>query len=62
MDYYHSWIYEHIFNTRWFIWTIVVSVFSLNFLGPILIWLVMNSKSLPFIPQKKEQSVKENPK
>lgn len=49
MDLYHSWIYENILNTKWFVWTIVIGVFTFNFLGPILVWFVMNSKSIPFL-------------
>ncbi|MFC4324072.1 hypothetical protein [Litchfieldia salsa] len=50
---YHTWIYEHILNTRWMVWGIVATVFLANLLGPIHIWFVMNSKSMPF--KKKEQ-------
>ncbi|HYK72925.1 MAG TPA: hypothetical protein VEV44_07315 [Pseudoneobacillus sp.] len=57
MDLYHSWIYIHILNTKWFIWTIVIAIFVLNFIGPILIWLVMNSKGIPFL-RKKEANEK----
>jgi hypothetical protein len=55
MNWYHSWIYEHILNTKWFMWSFVITVFALNFLGPILIWFVMNSKKIPLV-RKKQQS------
>jgi hypothetical protein len=49
MDLYHSWIYVHVLNTTPFLWTVVISVFAFNFLGPILVWFVMNSKSIPIL-------------
>ncbi|WP_102347534.1 hypothetical protein [Bacillus sp. Marseille-P3661] len=56
MDLYHSWIYIHILNTKWFIWSIVVMVFGFNFLGPILVWYIMNSKKLPIIKKIKQNT------
>lgn len=50
MDYYHWWIYVYIFNTKWFVWSVVLIVFAFNLLGFVLLWLVMNSKSI--LPQK----------
>ena len=49
MDLYHSWFYEYILNTPYFLWTVVVFVFGFNFLGPVLVWFVMNSKSIPLL-------------
>ncbi len=58
MDIYHTWIYVNILNQEWFIWTIITMVFLLNFLAPIHIWLVMNSKSMPFLKKKKNRNKK----
>lgn len=55
MDFYHTWVYIHIFNTKWFIWTFVIFIFALNFISPILVWLVMNSKGLPFLRKREAQ-------
>jgi hypothetical protein len=52
MNFYHSWIYETILNTRWFMWTIVVTVLALNIISPILIWSVTSSKKLSFTKDK----------
>jgi hypothetical protein len=52
MNFYHSWIYESILNTRWFMWTIVVTVLALNITSPILIWFVTSSKKLSFTKDK----------
>lgn len=49
MDLYHSWIYQYVLNTKFFVWTIIISVFVFNLLGPILVWFVMNSRSIPFL-------------
>lgn len=54
MNFYHWWIYTHILNATWFVWTIVVFVFLFNVIGPILIWLRINSKSIPFLQKKQK--------
>lgn len=56
MNLYHLWIYEHILNTRWFVSSIVYFLFVINMLGPILIWLIMSGKKIPFIQKKKKAS------
>lgn len=42
MDMYHTWLYQKLFNTQWFMWTIVYLVFALNVLSPFIVWFVMN--------------------
>lgn len=54
MDFYHSWIYINILNAKWFIWTIVVIVLGFNILAPILVWIVINGKKMPFMKNKKK--------
>jgi hypothetical protein len=44
MDWYHMWIYTHLINTKWFLWTAVVFIFSLNILAPLLMWIITSSK------------------
>lgn len=55
MNFYHWWIYIHILNAPWFIWSIVIFVFLFNIFGPILIWLRINSRPLPFFHKKQKQ-------
>ena len=45
----HSWVYIHIINTKWFVWGIVIIVSALNIVGPIILWLIVNGKPIPFI-------------
>jgi hypothetical protein len=45
VDFYHSWIYQHILNTSWFLWVIAGSTFGLNMIGPVLIWKITSSKT-----------------
>ncbi|MBD3920919.1 hypothetical protein H8B09_19290 [Paenibacillus sp. PR3] len=42
MDLYHSWFYQKLLNTQWFLWTVVYIVLGLNFLAPVIVWLLMN--------------------
>jgi hypothetical protein len=60
MEFYHTFLYEKILNAPWFVWSIVIIVFSLNVLGPVIIWFVMNSKPLPLI-KKLRKKKKEDP-
>jgi hypothetical protein len=46
---YHSWVYIHIINTPWFMWTIVSITFGFNFLLPLIVWYVFSSRR-PRIP------------
>ena len=52
MDFYHSWIYINILNAKWFIWTIVVMILAFNILAPIIVWIVINGKKMPFMKNK----------
>lgn len=56
MDFYHTWIYINIFNAKWFIWTIVVIVLAFNILAPVLVWVVINGKKMPFMKNKKKNN------
>lgn len=53
MDFYHWWIYENIFNTSWFMWTFVILIFGLNIFSFVIIWMIMNGKSLSFLKGNK---------
>lgn len=33
MDLYHSWIYVHILNAEWFVWSVVLFTFAANILS-----------------------------
>ncbi|BDH63037.1 hypothetical protein MTP04_31670 [Lysinibacillus sp. PLM2] len=60
MDIYHSWIYVNILNAPWLIWCIVIFILSFNILSPIIIWIVINGKTLPFTKNKKSNKNKED--
>ncbi|BBH20350.1 hypothetical protein Back11_16950 [Paenibacillus baekrokdamisoli] len=44
MDWYHSWIYENVINTDWFVYSIVYLICGANLLSPIIFYLVMIRK------------------
>lgn len=44
MDIYHSWLYEHVLNTEWFMWTMVFAVLGTNVAAPVLLWYYLNGK------------------
>lgn len=44
MDLYHSWIYERLLNTEWFMWTLVAFVLGVNILSPLIVWYVVGGK------------------
>ncbi|WP_318505428.1 hypothetical protein [Bacillus sp. T3] len=58
MDFYHWWIYRNILNAQWFVWSVVIFIFIFNFLGPVLMWLTINSKPLPFFTKKQKDEEK----
>ena len=62
MDFYHSWIYINILNAKWFIWTIVVIVLAFNVLSPIIVWAVINGKTMPFKKNKNKNMNKKDKK
>ncbi|MDQ6422434.1 hypothetical protein RB620_23670 [Paenibacillus sp. LHD-117] len=45
MDFYHSWFYMHVLNTKWLLWTIVASVLAAHLLLPIIIWYTTAGKN-----------------
>ncbi|WP_176560082.1 hypothetical protein [Brevibacillus dissolubilis] len=44
MDFYHSFIYTYIFNSTWFIYTVIAVVCLINILSPILLWIIFSGK------------------
>ncbi|WP_336787244.1 hypothetical protein [Paenibacillus sp. MMO-177] len=54
MDFYHSWIYQKMLNTEWFLWLIFGSLLALNFLSPIIVWYVIRRNA------KNRRSSKQN--
>jgi hypothetical protein len=44
MDFYHSWLYLNFIDTKWFLWILVGAIMGLNLIGPVLIWMIFNSK------------------
>lgn len=46
IDLYHSWIYVHILNAEWFVWSVVLFTFAANILSPILIWFIFRGKKV----------------
>jgi hypothetical protein len=51
MDFYHSWLYLDVIDTKWFLWIIVGGILGLNLIGPVMVWMIFNSK-----PKKKRVS------
>jgi len=46
MDFYHSWLYQYILNSRWFLWMLVGAILGLNILGPLIYWRATSSKKI----------------
>lgn len=44
MDFYHSVIYQFVFNTEWFMWIVVYGVMGINFLAPVIVWYRLKGK------------------
>lgn len=44
MNAYHTWIYEHVLNTRWFLFSIVWTVFILNVTAPVWVWFLFSGR------------------
>lgn len=57
MDFYHSWIYQKVMNTEWFLWIIFYTLLAINVLFPLIVWYVMNGKKII----KKYREKKQNP-
>jgi hypothetical protein len=45
MDFYHSWLYEQVINTTWFMWIVVYTVLGINLLSPLIVWYFINGKT-----------------
>lgn len=56
--FYHSWIYEHILNTAWFVRYATWTLFLFNFVLPVVIWYTMSSRN-PFRREKNETGTAE---
>lgn len=61
MDFYHFWLYTHLLNTKWFLWTVIWMIFGFNIIGPIIVWYVMNGIQLPFTKGKKKRETNRTP-
>ncbi|WP_165452253.1 hypothetical protein [Paenibacillus thalictri] len=46
MDFYHSWLYQQVINTEWFMWSVVWLVLIVNLLLPGIVWYAMNGKRI----------------
>jgi len=46
LNFYHTWLYKNVINTEWFLWMIVIFVLTFNILSPIIMWCLMNGKSI----------------
>jgi len=49
---YDSWIYQYVLNTKWFMWTIVVTVLGSNILLPVWVWLLTSGRIKLLKPNK----------
>lgn len=43
---YHSWIYEKVLNTEWFMWILVYVMLGINVLAPLIAWYFTNGKKV----------------
>lgn len=59
VDFYHTWIYEYILNTNWFIWIIIIFVLGGNIVSPIILWFLLSGKRLPFSQKRLDQGTTE---
>jgi len=55
VNFYHTWIYQHILNAPWFVWTIVVIILGLNLLFPVLVWGIMSGVPIIKLRKKKKK-------
>lgn len=55
MNLYHTWIYQNVLNTEWFVWGIVIFIFAFNILSPILLWRVVTSKKMSIMKRSKKE-------
>ncbi|AZN38355.1 hypothetical protein [Paenibacillus albus] len=46
MDFYHSWIYQNVFNTEWFMWIVVCLILGINIIAPLIVWYFITGKKL----------------
>ncbi|REE81023.1 hypothetical protein A8990_12069 [Paenibacillus taihuensis] len=56
MDFYHSWIYQKVINTEWFMWIIVCVVLGINIISPLIVWYFITGKKMvkKYIAHKKQ--------
>ncbi|MDF2937426.1 MAG: hypothetical protein K0Q90_2799 [Paenibacillaceae bacterium] len=52
----NSWFYRYILNSSWFLWTVTVLIIALNFLAPVLVWLIMAGKAEKLKLRKKNKT------
>lgn len=43
---YHSWIYEKVLNTEWFMWIIVYATLGISVFSPLIAWYFTNGKKV----------------
>ncbi|WP_438448897.1 hypothetical protein [Gorillibacterium sp. sgz5001074] len=46
MDFYSMWIYRYVLNAPWFVWGFVWTIFALNLLMPLLLWLTIAGRRI----------------
>lgn len=59
MEFYSTWLYRHVLNAEWAIWTFVVTIMVFNLLSPIFIWMIMNGTPINKWIMKKLKKKKE---
>ncbi|MNF95266.1 hypothetical protein D3C84_780080 [compost metagenome] len=59
MDLYHSWLYQKVINTEWFMWIIVYVSLGINILAPIIVWVFLNFKHWIKKPEDRSNSNKQ---
>ncbi len=48
MDFYHTWIYEKVINSKYLILAIVYVVMAFNLLAPVILWLTFSGRKIKF--------------
>lgn len=46
MGLYSSWVYIHVLNAYWFVWSVVIFVFVANAVAPLVLWFILRDKPI----------------
>ena len=60
LNFYHTWVYKNVINADWLLWIIVILVLGFNVLSPVILWGLMNGRSIIKWGKGKKTKKKEN--